>query len=381
MSICIADSGDSGVVAGVVGTPLTGKESTPTWKKVVVATLVLLATMGFIVGGASLISTGTTAGFIGGGTLACAALLPALCLNYYIRKRDLYSWETLEVPCRTHVLKGEDVHLAIRYSGKEGEFDLMAVFDGHGDKGKIAGFVKAELPETFQRHYNTHRGDVAVAFREAFCELDERAKEKVKKERLEEGAGTTAVVTFVNRQTGKATVATLGDSEAMVLTWGGELRSLSPVIDWNCPEERARIGVTHSIEGGRRYESAHAKDTERLLVVPGAEHLHAKTSLTFPVGKGYQRTNFSRGIGHGGRTGEMISPIPDIREYQLAGADMIVLCSDGLGDHLTRPDDRASYARRIRDKSAAEVLTASMRFIGTKEEKPHDDVTVMAYSL
>lgn len=88
---------------------------------------------------------------------------------------------------------------------------------------------------------------------------------------------------------------------------------------------------------------------------------------------GYMKSMFDRFI-------PMVVPIYASEEVEIAGGDMIVLCSDGVSDYvkpeeikgIVNPDD-------LSGSIAAAINTAKDRSIAEKQQEHYDDMTMVVY--
>ncbi|MCP5504969.1 MAG: protein serine/threonine phosphatase 2C family protein [Chlamydiales bacterium] len=193
---------------------------------------------------------------------------------------------------------------------------LTGVFDGHGGQG-VATHAKIEVPNLFFDILKEQKGDIVKTF-EALCE---RVHESSPKER----GGTTAVICYVDKQTGIVYTATLADAEANIYREiAGKMRSipLSPIRDWK---------------------------TDRKFIDTKEYPIYAIGRKPRLMGD----LNVSRALGD--KQYPPISQKPKVTQCQMLPGDVLILCCDGLKDFV---EERAICEKVTEHKSSSEEVLA-----------------------
>lgn len=196
---------------------------------------------------------------------------------------------------------------------------LTGVFDGHG-----GGFVSKYVCEAFSKRFDLIliqcQGNVHQAFEQLFDEIQKELKEKFKAE--SHSAGSTAVVTYVDKASRLVYTATLGDSEAnLYRNIDGKMKSikLSCVRDWSSQADANRI----------------ANYYEKPIIAEKWPKRPNPKLLRSGIGEG---VNVSRAFGDFYQTGNETKPLiigkPKITMNKMQEGDILVLACDGLKDYV-----------------------------------------------
>lgn len=196
---------------------------------------------------------------------------------------------------------------------------LVGVLDGHGGK-MIAEYARDQFQERFFNALQEAKGNVHVAFETLFDSIQNEIREK--KEWNDQGS--TAVVSYIDKQTHRVYTATLGDSEANIYrVIKGKTQSipLSCVRDWSSQKDATRASIACQ-------EPSIAQEW------PQAEN---PKFLRFP--SLYCGVNVSRSLGDVSYTSLNNSPgvihKPKITMFRLQSGDTFVLACDGVKDYMT----------------------------------------------
>ena len=224
----------------------------------------------------------------------------------------------LYLDCLSHSAKGkrtvmEDAHL-------DHELDdgrLIGIFDGHGEKGRIARQVRQIFKEEFQNELDKTPNDLKGVF-QRLCEL---AQSKI----TDRSGGTTALVTYYEDETNRAYTATLGDSEMKIyrkVEDGIVSIPVSCVRDWKSPKDEKRAVELLTDE----------KTRKEWLAID-----EAKRRYFPPLGTGAVRINLARSLGdlqvlYEGKTA--VSRKPKVSLCQLKSDDRVIFACDGLWDFI-----------------------------------------------
>lgn len=200
----------------------------------------------------------------------------------------------------------------------EGVGYVWAVFDGHGDKGRLGKFAKARLFEWIRAAYEERGGQWVQVMEQVIDKLHCGYRE----EEAHPG-GATALLCLIPEGSAQVITATLGDSEAIVFRReeGGLMAiPLSCVRDWcsSKDEKRARDGGIHfsptTLAKDRRWPFAfHGINVSRSV---GDFDLRHSLDVQAP-------------------STEVVSHKPKVTRCGLQSGDRLALLSDGALDFLT----------------------------------------------
>ena len=214
--------------------------------------------------------------------------------------------------------RNEDAHLHV----SQPNYELLAVFDGHGGKD-VSKFAKKFTEKNFDRLLQKYNNNAY----EALEALIDSIEGKVKDLSNWDHEGSTAVISFVDKVNHRVITATVGDSEANIYREiEGKLKSipLSDVRDWASPKDKQRWEKTMGRE---------------LNISP---ETNPKT-LRFP--EGFVGVNVSRSLGDEGiknlktkNVNVAMTHKPKISSLPLFPGDIIKLCCDGDKDNLTEKE-------------------------------------------
>ncbi len=126
----------------------------------------------------------------------------------------------------------EDAHFDLELP----EGRLIAIFDGHGEKGRIARQVSAIFRDCFLEELEKNPDDV----RKVLIDLCAKAQSEI----TDTSGGTTALVTYFHNASNRIYTATLGDSELKIYRKVGEdifSVPVSLVRDWKSKKDEARF--------------------------------------------------------------------------------------------------------------------------------------------
>ncbi len=228
---------------------------------------------------------------------------------------------------------------------------LAGVFDGHSGEG-MADHACAQFQSRFFASLQAHNHDVYTTFNDLIREIHDEVKEGIGKYQ-----GTTAVVTYIDKQTKTIYTATLGDSEANIYRRNGQSMvsiPLSCVRDWGSKKDAARLEGCHNLPEG--------SVKNFLTKNPGKQKYIRSGGI--PSDDPYEPltgVNVSRAMGdgiHGTKEGKtLISQKPKITMSTLQQGDIVVLSCDGLKDYVKEDKIAAVIDERVNhSKEAAQRL-------------------------
>lgn len=190
---------------------------------------------------------------------------------------------------------------------------IVGVFDGHGGK-EVSKYASEQFRARFAEVLKAHKGNAYQAFHTL---IDKIHKEVARKSQWNH-MGSTAVISFIDKETHQIITATLGDSEANIYR-SGESIPLSAVRDWTSKKDKQRL------------INAHGKHAENWFKRYGDNPKHIRSHLQYGV-------NVSRAIGDVDETGTWANPLvihkPKITVNKLQKGDIVVLACDGLKDYV-----------------------------------------------
>lgn len=230
---------------------------------------------------------------------------------------------------------------------------LFGVFDGHGGS-KVAQYVKNQFAMRFAKSLQTANGHVHQAFEAVSDELQSDIASKM----LYNSMGTTAVVSFIPKDTKFVYTATVADSEANIYrVINGKMKSipLSITRNWSHPKEAARAAI-HTDNARLAAEYPKTRDTKCLRA---------------------KRINISRAYGDQELKGTAEKPLllhkPKISVNELQKDDILVLVSDGIKDYVKESEIVQFFSEPERDAEA--LIDFAL------EKSPQDNITAIVVRL
>jgi len=232
-------------------------------------------------------------------------------------------WKVVQVQGSREYM--EDRHLVILKFYKN--YDLCAVFDGHGGK-QVSDFCAAQFPNVLRARLEANSGKIRPSLSEAFLEIDARLDTELPAEHRY-ATGTTALVMLFDGT--DLWVANTGDSRA-IMNKGDRYAILSRDHKPNIKDERERI----ESRGG-------------IVANPG--------------GYGIWRVNgelaVSRAIGDK-RYRPLVIPDPEVRRLHFDPAlnRFFVIATDGLWDVVKNVEANAIVSASSGPEDACKKLLA-----------------------
>jgi serine/threonine protein phosphatase PrpC len=203
----------------------------------------------------------------------------------------------------------EDAHFFIEIE----QGTLLGVFDGHGGK-EVADYASQEFQKRFSAVLKAHSGDVFRSFEVLLHEIHQEVAQKPAWNEI----GSTAVVSFIDKETHQIITATLGDSEANLYRNNKSI-PLSLVRDWTSRKDAIRL------ETAMNYKRGSVAAAVQRGVDPKSIRWNGDL------------LNVSRAIGDIDCTGSLEKPgvihKPLITINKVQKGDILILSCDGVKDY------------------------------------------------
>ena len=254
----------------------------------------------------------------------------------------------------------EDAHFYV----ESDQAILAGVFDGHGGR-EVAAFASEQFQVKFPKALDLAKGNVHQAFETVLHEIHQDVVRRPAWNKV----GSTAVISYIDKEENKIYTATLGDSEANIYRKvGRSLKSipLSCVRDWVSTKDHSRLEKVHGKEAvEKQYQRAHFQ----------AKGLRSQLDTG---------VNVSRAIGDVDQTGTPDRPLvihkPTITVSELCPKDVIVLACDGLKDYVSEDkivgDLSPGWLSSVRGKNIAQLLVNK-----ALQQNTRDNVTVLSIEV
>jgi len=265
---------------------------------------------------------------------------------------------------------------------------LAGVFDGHGGS-KVSEFAAKEFEKRFPAALKECNSPVN-AFEKVFHEI----QQDIARYSNWNGMGSTAVVTYIDKETNAIYTATIGDSEANIYRETGWIRSsiksipLSVVRDWADPRERGRL---EQVYGEQRvevhFQNLKQRIEDRLSKLKKNEDRDAiRARLEKNINKHIRSrvergVNTSRALGDVNEKGTHSHPVvihkPKITQTSMKKGDTLILACDGLKDYV----EEKKIVEIVKEKP--EMLAAELVKTAIHSMNPGDgdNVTVIAIKV
>lgn len=223
-----------------------------------------------------------------------------------------------------HELQGPRITMEDAKFFKEiNEGVLVGVFDGHAGSA-VADYANSVFSQKFER---------ALAQTKNIRTVFEQVIDEIEKECFQRNfdAGSTAVVSFIEKKTGKIYTATLADSEANIYRQilsepapGLKSIPLSTVRDWSSPKDATRASI---LMNDPLIAETWPQETnpKYLRLAFGSHWLNVSRALGDQESRGYPDRP---GIIHK----------PKITVSQVRPGDILILGCDGLKDYVSEKE-------------------------------------------
>ena len=239
---------------------------------------------------------------------------------------------------------------------------FAGVFDGHGDKKKIAAYLSARFYRTFAKALQRNGSDIALAFEQTCTTLQNKVVAQGFK------GGSTVLACYAHR--GAVFTCTLGDSQAKIYRQRqDEIVSLplSCVRHWNSAKDACRM------------DRALGKEEIDLAWLEA----DARSRPRFPSSE--SGVNVSRSIGDvrytlwNGRPA--VIQKPKCSFHSLMPGDLLVLACDGLWDEMKSDNALVETVLKPSWDKKASVLADKIGRFALRECASQDNVTVLAVQV
>jgi serine/threonine protein phosphatase PrpC len=239
---------------------------------------------------------------------------------------------------------------------------ITGILDGHGGSA-VATHASTLFQEKFSAALTKAQGNVHEAFETVIHEIHE----DIASHRNWDKIGSTAVLSFIDKNTHLIYTATLGDSEANVYRKiDGELKSipLSCVRDWSSRKDAQRAAIA----------------LNRPKIAKQWPLIHPKV-LRFPSSR--YGVNVSRAFGDVDLTGTVEHPgvihKPKITVNQLKPGDTLILACDGLKDYVSETTIAALLALPFPEEDTSTIAAALL--VNYALLSSRDNISVMAIKV
>lgn len=264
---------------------------------------------------------------------------------------------------------------------------LVGVFDGHADHGRISAYASKQFQERFFKMLEQHPQDVRFVFQKLLNEINDEVIEKqnqVKSKTNRHGihkeiyGGCTALVSYIDKQTGKVYTATLGDSEAFIYrknsNGGVDCLPLSCVRNWKSTKDTIR--------------AAEALNNPAIKKI--WPRITDPKNLRFPMLPNNGGINVSRALGDrilatwNNKPG-VISKAKVTMFDDLQPDDLILFACDGLWDYIKQDDLIQNvldpYFKYPNQDIAHQVLARAIVRYTLENPESDDNVSVVALRI
>ncbi|MDN3506125.1 MAG: PP2C family protein-serine/threonine phosphatase [Simkaniaceae bacterium] len=249
---------------------------------------------------------------------------------------------------------------------------LAGVFDGHGGK-EVSEFASIEFQKRFPKALEDAKGNVHNAFET----LIHHIHQDIARHSSWNKQGSTAVVTYIDKESRLIYTATLGDSEANIYRNNllGSVTSipLSFVHDW-------------TTDVGRLVEVFGKSLISSIWMYCGKNPKHLRSRL-------FSGVNVSRAFGDVDQTGVPAKPLvthePVITVNKLQSKDVVILACDGLKDYVPEQEisDTVGKVQSVaqgllgRDSRTLAKQLVDKALLNMQEKRHGDNVTVLAIDV
>ena len=240
-----------------------------------------------------------------------------------IKRERTGSFEEPEVKKLKREVRCQDYGLACEIGEKNENQDavfvsanIFAVFDGHGELGKLASERAKEIAEksVHQDSIPETKEDAEILIRTLINAIDKDLVQIGKARDIDFGTTATIAVPYGKGTVVGAVIGNVGDSDALVIKNGTECVTLDSLHRVSSEQERIEA------EGGRVW---------RLRVIP-------KTGYTNDqIRKKHLALTLSRSLGHYILKNYGVIPTPAFKDITLSAGDTLIVASDGIWDALT----------------------------------------------
>ena len=300
--------------------------------------------------------------------------------------------------------KMEDAHviredLPCQYPGK---YSLFGVFDGHGGS-LVANYAAERVPKYLSQE------DIRNSPEEAFCTVFSRIDEEIKalweqeSEKRKYESGTTAVCLLINHDCHRFTIASLGDSQAVLCSDGkavevstkhtpaSEKRRIEKAGGWVYTERQIVLdNVKHLDVGDSDVKHIAENSSREEWIWPECSRVNGELGVSRAVGDviyKYPMVNdmeFCWPVNHKKRdppfSADLVLGVPSCSTHRIAPEDSFVLLAcDGLFDVLS--EEQAIDISRRHLSSHGELSTCRRLVEIALKLGSDDNITCMLVRL
>lgn len=231
---------------------------------------------------------------------------------------------------------------------------IAGVFDGHGGD-QVSKYANHAFATRFPKFLESANGNVKWAFETLINQI----QAEIAAHPEWNSVGSTAVITFIDKDTGLVYTATLADTEATIYR-NDKAIPLSPLRNWECPKEAARLGRAHN------RKEFFDRDWLKKINPKGI-----RSQIFWGV-------NVSRALGDVEHKGTTDKPIvihkPKITVTQTRPGDIIGLFCDGVKDY-TSEKELIDLIAANKDKNTN--LAQQIADFSLNEKESTDNVTAL----
>lgn len=257
---------------------------------------------------------------------------------------------------------------------------LFGVFDGHGDQGDKCAIesckvVKESCLEKMKGYDDKTQKKKSLFLQEMFQTSYAAANDAMKKDRMGDSSGTTAVVSMLDLKEKHLYVANVGDSRCIAITKNGDVKTLTKDHSPQNEEEKKRI-----LSCGGLVMTSEQYDLQDDTIPTNNEPVRVWSSQ----GK-YPGCAFSRSIGDFNAKELGVVADPEFINISLLDDesvyDSIVLGSDGIFDFM----DDSDIAQVVLESTSPNEICRSLVGMSynrwSENEQRTDDITVIVIKL
>mmetsp|Transcript_29793 Transcript_29793/g.86443 ORF Transcript_29793/g.86443 Transcript_29793/m.86443 type:complete len:597 (+) Transcript_29793:161-1951(+) len=243
-------------------------------------------------------------------------------------------------------------------------WSVYGVFDGHGKFGHvISAYVKGALPRMILDDRRLGIVDTKIVVTEAFARMTKQVEEANRMGKIPaEKSGTTATVAVHDHNKATLTVAHVGDSGCSIVQ-GTSFKGkyLTPDHKPNLPSE-----------------------SKRITKAGGSITFDGSTFRVHKKGGNGPMLNMSRSVGDLWGKDIGVCSEPDVIQLKISASDqLLVICSDGVWEHMTAQDvaDNLKEGLKKKPTGVAHGLAIAAQDLWNELSDTSDDITVVLVSL
>lgn len=247
----------------------------------------------------------------------------------------------------------------------EDDFSIYSVYDGHGPHGHdVANFVKDTLPRLLVSRL-TEAADLREMFTETYRRMHLLIDSADAYDKLSaRWSGCTSTTVVHHHQTGRLSLAHVGDSSAVLGGWDG--------------------AKTYAKQLTRDHKPQLKDEMARIIASGGLIDFDGYSDYRIYNKDGYGAgLNMTRSLGdlEAHRETGLIAD-PEVSEHQVGAHDrVLLLCSDGIWEFM-KPEEAVDIALKFSDpREAAQALVKDARQRWSLQAEYIDDIVVLVIPL